>query len=177
MLAEPGSDLERAELEPRPEDLCRRVPEGCGEFRVSGGARGPADRRIQRFPLPRDDGDGLQRLEELVGAYLRNVGDRTSAARAFLRMWGEAVAGDPVLVPLFAERDASFRSYLADLVTAGTTDGSMRPDVDARAAAVLLLGLLRGIGMQLIATPAPTDVTEIVHGAVLTVRHAFAAPR
>jgi AcrR family transcriptional regulator len=132
-------------------------------------------RDAQRLPPLRAEGVGLKRLEQLVGAYLRNVADRTSASRAFLRLWGEAVAGDPILMPLFAERDASFRTYLADLVAEGVADGSVRPDAEPKAAAVLLVGLLRGIGMQLIAVPAPGEAAEVTNAAVLSVHHAFAA--
>lgn len=129
----------------------------------------------QHFPLPAIEGDGLDRLTALVEAYLENVVARTPAARAFLRMWGEAVAGDPVLGPLFVAQDASFRALLVELVEAGAGDGSIRADAQPEAAAVLLVGLLRGIGMQLIASPPPRDVAGVVQGAVLSVRHAFAA--
>lgn len=130
-------------------------------------------RDAQRFPVPDDAGDGLAWLAALVRAYLTNVTGRTPAARAFLQMWGEAIAADPVLMPLFAERDAAFRALLADRIGAGIADGSIRPDADPAAGAVSLVALLRGIGLQLIATPAPDNVGAIIDEAVRVTRHAF----
>src|ERR1700728_2597393 len=64
----------------------------------------------RRFAVPPYEGDGLDQIAKIVAAYLRNVADRSPSARAFLQLWGEAIAGDPVLVPLFARQDAEFRS-------------------------------------------------------------------
>jgi len=105
-------------------------------------------RDAQRFDVPDVAGGGLDQLAVLVRAYLGNVRDRLPATGAFLLLWAESVAADPVLAPLFAERDRSFREALADVVRAGVADGSVRADADPDAVAVLLLGLLRGIGMQ-----------------------------
>ena len=104
----------------------------------------------QRFDVPASEGDGLDQLTALIQAYLRNLHDRAPASQAFLLLWAEAVASDPVLSPLFATRDESFRSLLGGHIRAGIADGSIRPDTDPDAAAVILLGLLRGIGMQLV---------------------------
>jgi len=84
-------------------------------------------------------------------------------------LWSEAVASDPVLAPLFAERDAWFRDLLAGFVRRGIDDGSIRPDADPEAVAVSVLGLLRGIGMQLISTAeqAPLDlISDQIVGTV-----------
>ena len=45
-------------------------------------------------------------------------------------MWGEAIAADPVLMPLYAKQDARFRRLLADKVREGIRCGDaqfMRP--------------------------------------------------
>ncbi|MCO7218226.1 TetR/AcrR family transcriptional regulator [Klenkia sp. PcliD-1-E] len=105
-------------------------------------------RDAQRFDVPEVDGTGLDRLAALVRAYLQNVALRRPAIGAFLLMWAESRASDPVLGPLFAERDRSFRADLAAVVRDGVQDGSVRRDADPEAVAVLLLGALRGIGMQ-----------------------------
>lgn len=105
------------------------------------------------FDVPAYTGNALEQIAELVASYLRNIVDRTPSSRAFLQLWGEAIAADPVLTPLFAERDASFRKFLAGRIRAGVGDGSIRADADPKSAAVLLLSILRGTGLQLIATP------------------------
>ena len=130
-------------------------------------------RDAQRFPVPDDSPNALEWLAALVRAYLRNVADRAPAARSFLQMWGEAIAADPVLMPMFAEQDKAFRSLLADRIRSGIADESIRPDADPAAAAVLMVALLRGIGLQLIATPAPRHVSGIIDEAVRSTLEAF----
>ena len=119
-------------------------------------------RDAQTFNLPDPGDSAADWLAETVRAYLKNVTSRRPAARAFLQMWGEAIAADPVLMPLYAEQDARFRRLLADKVREGIRDGSVRADADPEAMAVSLVGLLRGIALQLISTPPPARVKAII---------------
>ncbi|ADJ49344.1 TetR family transcriptional regulator [Amycolatopsis mediterranei S699] len=128
----------------------------------------------QRFDVPTYQGDGLDYLVRIIEAYLRNVVRRTPSARAFLQLWGEAIAADPVLAPLFARRDADFRQLLADVVRQGVADGSIRPDANPAAAAVLVVALVRGTGLQLIAQPPVRNVPALIREATRSVRAAFA---
>ncbi|MEX0408375.1 TetR/AcrR family transcriptional regulator [Aquibium sp. LZ166] len=130
-------------------------------------------RDAQAFSLPAPGASAGAWLAGMVSAYLRNVTNQRPAARAFLQMWGEAIARDPVLMPLYAEQDARFRRLLADKVREGIRDGSVRPDADPEAMAVSLLGLLRGIALQLISTPAPTRVKAIIDEAERATRRAL----
>jgi AcrR family transcriptional regulator len=127
----------------------------------------------QRFTVPDRAASGVDWLAALVRAYLKNVTSRTPAARAFLQMWGEAIAADPILMPLFAEQDARFRRLIASSVRDGITDGSIRSDANPAAAAVFVVGLLRGIGLQLIATPPPRQVNAIIDEAERATRRAL----
>ncbi|WP_206337380.1 TetR/AcrR family transcriptional regulator [Streptomyces sp. Z26] len=81
----------------------------------------------QRFEVPAGEGDGLGHLVRLVEAYLRNIGRRTPEARAFLQLWGEAIAADPVLEPLFARRDADFRGSWRGWCAGGWRTGPYGP--------------------------------------------------
>lgn len=128
----------------------------------------------QRFDVPAYQGDGLDYLVRIIEAYLRNVVRRTPSARAFLQLWGEAIAADPVLAPLFARRDADFRQLLANVVRQGVADGSIRPDANPAAAAVLIVALVRGTGLQLIAQPPVRNVPALIREATRSVRAAFA---
>ena len=65
-------------------------------------------RDAQAFTVPEAGDSAADWLAETVRAYLKNVTSRRPSARAFLQMWGEAIAADPVLMPLYAEHDASF---------------------------------------------------------------------
>jgi AcrR family transcriptional regulator len=133
-------------------------------------------RRAQQFDVPSSGTGGLDRLTALVSTYLTTLRERAPAPQAFLLLWSEAVASDPVLAPLFAESDAWFRDLLAGHIRRGIDDGTIRPDVDPEAVAVSLVGLLRGIGMQLVsnAEHAPLDV--ISAQAVEMIRRGLAPP-
>jgi len=123
-------------------------------------------RDAQRFDVPEAAGTGLQQLAALVRAYLANLALRRPAIGAFLLMWAESLASDPVLGPLFAERDQAFRADLAEVVRAGVADGSVRADADPEAVAVLLLGALRGIGMQQAGSGGPVAGPGMVEQTV-----------
>jgi AcrR family transcriptional regulator len=130
-------------------------------------------RDARSFSLPDLGDSAADWLAETVRAYLKNVTGRRPSAGAFLQMWGEAIAADPVLMPLYAEHDASFRRLLADKVREGIRDGSVRTDADPEAMAVYLIGLLRGIALQLIATPPPARVKAIIDEAERSTRLAL----
>ena len=130
-------------------------------------------RDAQTFTLPEPGASAAEWLADTVRAYLKNVTSRRPAARAFLQMWGEAIAADPVLMPLYAEQDASFRRLLADKVRAGIRDGSVRADADPDAMSVSLVGLVRGIALQLISTPPPERVKAIIDEAEQTTLRAL----
>ena len=122
-------------------------------------------RDAQTFTLPEAGDNAADWLADTVRAYLKNVNRRRPSAAAFLQMWGEAIAADPVLMPLYAEQDAGFRRLLADKVREGIADGSVRADADPEAMAVSLVGLVRGVALQLISTPPPARVKAIINEA------------
>jgi len=131
--------------------------------------------RAQRLGLPESADDGLDHLLAIVETYLQAVARRAPTTRAFLQLWMEAVAADPVVAPLFAERDEGFRRFLADVIRRGLADGSVRSDADPDAAGAVVMALLRGTSLQLIATPPVDDVSGVLREAVRTVRAAFGA--
>jgi AcrR family transcriptional regulator len=133
-------------------------------------------RDAQQFDVPESDGTGLARITALISTYVATLHERGAAGRAFLLLWAEAVGSDPVLAPLFAERDEWFRGLLADHLRTGIDDGSVRADVDPEAVALALVGLVRGVAMQVMstATDARADrlavqVTALVTGGLTAV--------
>jgi hypothetical protein len=110
-----------------------------------------------------------------VGSYLHTVARRAPSARAFLQLWMEAIAADPVVAPLFAQRDEEFRRFLCDAVRRGVNDGSISSGADPAAAGVMLMALLRGAGLQLIATPPVDDPLALIRETVRMVQTAFSS--
>jgi AcrR family transcriptional regulator len=131
--------------------------------------------QAQRLDLPEYSGNGLEHVVRIVESYLQAVARRTPSTRAFLQLWMEAIAADEVVAPLFAQRDEGFRRFLCDAVRRGVADGSVRSDADPTAAGAVLMALLRGTGLQLIATPPVDDTLALTREAVRTVRTAFAS--
>ena len=111
---------------------------------------------------------GRERIVSDVGAYLAALRSGPRGASVFLRLWIAAIGGEePGLRELFVERDASFRAYFAGKVTEGIEDGTIRPSVDAAAAAFAIVGQLRGVSLQLQLAPGAVDVDALaaeVHG-------------
>lgn len=143
------------------------------------GSRAELLRRVvehtREFDRPHYDGDGLRWLTTTVRAYLDNIVASAPSARAFLRMWSEAIASDPVLQPLFAVQDAHLRHVLAEMVRAGVADGSIHPGVDVSSSAAFVAACLRGMGMQLIATPAVGPTGAVIDQTVRLIETAFSS--
>src|SRR3954447_25117907 len=69
-------------------------------------------RDARTFTLPDLADSAADWLAGAACAYPQNVTHPSPSAGAFLQMWGEAIAADPVLMSLYAEHDASFRRLL-----------------------------------------------------------------
>lgn len=126
-------------------------------------------RDAQQFDVPHTGDSGLDQVVAVVSTYVATLHERGAAGRAFLQLWAEAVGSDPVLVPLFAERDGWFRGLLSDHVRAGIDDGSIRDDVDPESVALVLVGLVRGVAMQLMSTAGDASAERLAHQAAVLV--------
>jgi AcrR family transcriptional regulator len=132
--------------------------------------------KVQRMELPAYEGNGLEQLVGVVETYLAVVSQRAPSTRAFLQLWLEALAADPVVAPLFAERDRGFRRWLSDVVARGIADGTVVRDAVPDGAGALLIAIVRGSSVQMAASPE-VDAASVTAEAVRVVRAAFAAPR
>ena len=126
-------------------------------------------------PAPDPGLRGLERLLALVDTYIGYIIELETAGKAFLTMWAEAVAAEPVVRDVYVERDAWFRALIADIVTEGIADGTIRGDVDAAALAVMLLGQLRGVGLQMMLDPDPALARNVQRSATSILRIGLAA--
>lgn len=131
----------------------------------------------QSFALPETEATGLELLALTVATYIDHLHDRSPRGQAFLLLWAEAIGTQGPLRAMFDERDSWFRSLLAAHVKQGIEEGSIRADADPAAAAVSILGMLRGIGLQLMLTPGCANPTEIRDEAVRTVRNGLSPTR
>ena len=130
----------------------------------------------QVFAAPATTERGLARVLSIVDTYLEHLVQQDPAGRAFLLMWVEAVAAQPELRTIFLERDEIFRSTVVEHLREGVQDGSVRPDVDPAATAVVLVGQLRGIGLQLMLTPDAGSAEPVRREALELVRRGLEPP-
>jgi AcrR family transcriptional regulator len=87
---------------------------------------------------------GLEVVQLTIDSYLGLFADPTPDQRALLVMWGSTFAEQAGVEGMV---EAERRSYdgLAEVISTGQRDGSIRVDVDPVASAVLLLGIIRGV--------------------------------
>jgi AcrR family transcriptional regulator len=129
----------------------------------------------QQFDVPTDAPTGLGRLTRFVETYLGGMHDRSPRSEAFLKLWSESAGAEPSLTQLFAERDASFREFLALQVRDGLSDGSIGAGVDPDLAAVAIIGLLRGTAMMVYSTAREVSVAELSSQVARGVERSLAA--
>jgi AcrR family transcriptional regulator len=131
----------------------------------------------QAFALPTTDATGLDLLLLTVERYIDYLRERQPAGQAFLLLWATAVGSEPSLRAMFVERDTWFRDLLAEHIHDGITEGSVRPDANPAAVATAILGMLRGIGLQLMLMSDDEPLDVIRDGAVDTIRRGLANGR
>jgi AcrR family transcriptional regulator len=132
-------------------------------------------RDAQQFDVPHTGDTGLERVRALVSTYVATLHERGAAGRAFLLLWAEAVGSDPVLAPLFTQRDTWFRGLIGDHLRTGIADGSVRRDVDPEMLALALVGLVRGIAMQIMSTATDAPVQTLAAQVTDLVTHGLSA--
>jgi AcrR family transcriptional regulator len=103
-----------------------------------------------------DDGDGYQCLEDAMLAEL----DDDPNVRDFAIVWGEVAAAavfDRDLRPGVRRITHSWRATVAGAIERGIADGSIRDDVDAEAAAEMLIVLVDGCCVRWLAGSLDID--------------------
>lgn len=138
------------------EQLIARLAERAHERTLEATARAldRADRSL----------DGLSSLETLrvtIETYLELITTADSPEeRAIVVMWGATFPSEaPLSAVLEADRDT--HRMLADTIRAGQQEGSIRPDVDADAAAVMITGMARGVAALSLTQPGTADMTVV----------------
>ena len=136
------------------------------------------ERRFQQHVLqpPPARQRGLDAVLSFVEDYLNYVvGAGPDQMRTLFVLMFESLTGAPDLRPVIAELSATRRAYIVGLIVRGIADGTIRPDADAEAQAVLITGLVRGAVHQWILDPAGVDLLAVSAETRAMVRHHLAA--
>ncbi|MNP05645.1 hypothetical protein D3C76_976000 [compost metagenome] len=89
----------------------------------------------------------------------------------------EAVTQDSETVQVLAEYNLSVQKHLARYISEGIDNGEIRSNVDPMTGALLFLGTLRGMMLQVLLNPASVDL-ELLHTQMLAfIENALASVR
>jgi len=108
---------------------------------------------------------GLPALRIVADTYLDLVQADDPLGRVHLVVWTEAVARASERRSYRVTWDRYFRSAFAELIRDAAADGTVRSDVDVEAMSMVVVGLLRGVALQLMLDPA--GATPETRAAVL----------
>lgn len=108
---------------------------------------------------------GLPALRIVADTYLDLVQAEDPLGRLHLVVWSEAVARASDRRSYRVTWDRYFRSAFAQLILDAAADGTVRDDVDVDAMSMVVVGLLRGVALQLMLDPA--SATPQTRAAVL----------
>ena len=117
------------------------------------------------FDSEADETTGIEKLRGLIDAFLSPP---STAARAFVILLGASLGPDPLLRAVFVRADEALRQYVQVHLEEARSVGDVDPSTCTSSVAVLLVGMLRGVGMQYCVNP---DAFEIE--ALRTQGHAF----
>jgi AcrR family transcriptional regulator len=118
-------------------------------------------------------GDEADALVAIVDGYLGLLAPPSVESRAFFVMWGAAFPDNSPLRRVFVADDARFRDGVEVLVVASQHHGSIDSSVDARGFAAAVVGVLRGIGAQVVVDPDGVDLAAARNAAIGFVRTAI----
>jgi AcrR family transcriptional regulator len=116
-----------------------------------------AEQAVQLFTVSTvaaiGDAQGAQAVRMVAENYLDLIQGADPIARVHLLVWCEAIAAGSGKRPYRVGWDRLLRSSLAAMITTGIADGSIRSSLDPEPAAVIIVGLLRGVALQLMIDP------------------------
>jgi AcrR family transcriptional regulator len=103
----------------------------------------------------------LDAIRAIIQTYLRVVGAGESVQeRAVVVMWGATFPTNHGLAAM-TEADRATHRDLADLIRRGQQDGSIRSELDADAAAIMIMGLARGVAAISLSHPDAADPAQV----------------
>jgi AcrR family transcriptional regulator len=103
---------------------------------------------------------GAAGLLSFVEVYLGAVTGPDPIGRVHLLLWAEAVAGTPEIRPARAARDERFRAGVATMVSRAARE--FDHPIDVESTAFVIVGVLRGVAMQMLLDPASMPLDQAV---------------
>jgi len=117
---------------------------------------------------------GLPALLVMMRVFLESLERPWPYTRAVYVMIGEAAGAPPELQAALNTHQDAARQLIVDAIHEGIELGQVRPDADPEAQAVILFGLLRGIGLQSLMDPGSVDVKAVTNEVLVLAERALA---
>lgn len=117
---------------------------------------------------------GLAALLGTMRVFLESLDNPWPYTRAVYVMIGEAAGAPPELQAALNHHQDAARSLFVDALVEAVELGEVRPDVDPQAQAVVLFGILRGIGLQSLMDPEAVDVKAVTAEVLTSVERSLA---
>ena len=105
---------------------------------------------------------GLDALAHLADGYLRGYTNRLPGSRAIFVAMVESFTSTPELADLMRLNDASFKSSVKRFLTEAVELGEVPEELDLEMAAILVVGLLRGVALQWLVDENAVDFELVV---------------
>lgn len=119
---------------------------------------------------------GVDALLELCDLYLELVDGPDPLGRVHIVLWSEAIAHAAERRAAHSEWDRQFRAVVAAYLEDAVAEGDADPRLDVEEAALSIVGMLRGIAMQLLLDPDATGLETARRTVAMLVRDAVRPP-
>jgi AcrR family transcriptional regulator len=110
------------------------------------------------FDSEADETTGIEKVRGLIDAFLSPP---STAGKAFSILLGESLGPDPLLRDVFVRADEALRQYVQAHLEEARSVGDIDPTTCTSSAAVLLVGMLRGVAMQYCVNPNAFDIEAL----------------
>ncbi len=115
---------------------------------------------MQEFDGREKKPDGLEGLIDFIEVYLGRGDPAWTNTRALMLLMAEAITDDSQTGEILATYNQSVVDWLSRNFRAGILNGEMR-NTDAHSAAVIVVGMLRGVMLQALLKNAKVDLVRI----------------
>ncbi|WP_340150035.1 TetR/AcrR family transcriptional regulator [uncultured Sneathiella sp.] len=115
----------------------------------------PRAREIDSLPAP-------AQLSRFVATYLKDVARRGTRIRALYVLMGEGLGSLPGMAEEIAHVNRVFRSDIKSYLILGKERGELPSSLDPSILATLIVGLLRGVAMQILAEPEDMPLNALI---------------
>ncbi|MCF6328473.1 MAG: TetR/AcrR family transcriptional regulator [Henriciella sp.] len=118
--------------------------------------------------------NGLDTLIQFVGIHIQALKD-SPETHAYFMFFASGVADRSAIRNLFAESHERVKHKITDILLGGQSDGSIRSQIDAEAAALMVGSLILGVSVQWLTDPG-LDLQRVTTETQDLLRASFKSP-